>query len=219
MIDKFNMTKTDNVLAARRVLLDSIWKNANLAGIPISYARTNDLLNDVPVPEIKPSESNWILALRAAWEWMVGTIDTPLDWRTVEILHRIIAPFGHERWLKRPEQAKADWDGWMRIENETERAISVLIGMTRSPWFQDGSESVALLVANKILIENGRGVLQIPVELDTTFRTLLDGEENTLKDWLFAHCLDGTVYSEQFLKEMENEEACKASVAKRKENS
>ncbi|WP_305152955.1 hypothetical protein, partial [uncultured Dubosiella sp.] len=99
-----------------------------------------------------------------------------------------------------------------------ERAISVLIGMTRSPWFQDSSESVALLVANKILIENGRGVLQIPVELDATFRVLLDGEENTLKDWLFAHCLDGTVYSEQFLEKMENEEACKASVAKRKEN-
>ena len=61
---------------------------------------------------------------------------------------------------------------------------------------------MATLVANKILIEHGRGILSIPVELDGKFKEKLvhyyETNEMAELNWIFEHCLDGTSYSEEY---------------------
>ena len=56
MIDKYKMKLEDNVFCAKRVLVDSVYKSANLEGIAVTFAETNDILNDVNVEKLKPSE-------------------------------------------------------------------------------------------------------------------------------------------------------------------
>lgn len=62
--------------------------------------------------------------------------------------------------------------------------------------FQDGNKRVASLTANKIMIENGKGIISIPVELDGTFKTMLvqyyeTNQMQPLKEWVYEHCVDG----------------------------
>ena len=99
----------------------------------------------------------------------------------------------------------------LKIPNDTERAITIMLWMMRKQIFKDGNKRMATLVANKILIEHGRGILSIPVELDGKFKEKLvhyyeTNEMAELKNWIFEHCLDGTSYSEEYQELLEKEE-------------
>ena len=83
-----------------------------------------------------------------------------------------------------------------KIENITERAITTMLWIMRSQMFMDGNKRVASKVCNKILIENGKGIMAVPVELDGKFKTMLVNyyEINNmeeLKQWVYDNCLDG----------------------------
>ena len=56
MQDKFSMPQEYNISFAKRMLVDSIYKSANLEGIAVTFAQTNDILNNVNVGSLKPNE-------------------------------------------------------------------------------------------------------------------------------------------------------------------
>ena len=45
MEDKFNMTQEENIFYAKRNLVDSIWKSANLEGIGITFPETQVIVD------------------------------------------------------------------------------------------------------------------------------------------------------------------------------
>ena len=53
--DIYNMTKEENIFCAKRVLVDSIYKQANLEGIGVTFAETQDILNNVNVDKVTPT--------------------------------------------------------------------------------------------------------------------------------------------------------------------
>lgn len=66
MQDKYNMPQQTNILMAKRLLVDVVYKSANLEGIAATFAETNDILNDVNVQNIKPSEISKVCDIRDA---------------------------------------------------------------------------------------------------------------------------------------------------------
>ena len=62
--------------------------------------------------------------------------------------------------------------------------------------FIDGNKRVAMLFANKILIDNGCGIITIAQDLQTTFFEKLikfyePGDNTDLKGWIYDNCIDG----------------------------
>lgn len=62
--------------------------------------------------------------------------------------------------------------------------------------FLDGNERVAMLFANKIMIDNGCGIITIANENQSTFFEKLikyyeTGKETDLKNWLYETSIDG----------------------------
>lgn len=62
--------------------------------------------------------------------------------------------------------------------------------------FIDGNKRVAMLFANKILIDNGCGIITIEQDLQTTFFEKLikfykTGDNTDLKQWIYDNCIDG----------------------------
>lgn len=45
MKDKYKMSQDENIFIAKRLLVDSIYKSANLEGIAVTFAQTIDILN------------------------------------------------------------------------------------------------------------------------------------------------------------------------------
>lgn len=216
MEDKYNMTQKDNIFLAKRLLIDNIYKSANLEGIAVTFAETNDILNDVSIDKIKPTEISKIFCLRDAWKFIIDNIDKTLDLAFIEEVHTFVAradvsytELGEIRkdivaisgtsW--RPEipdinKVYNEFNKIQKIENITDRALTTMLWIMRTQLFKDGNKRVANLIANKILIENGKGIINVPVELDGTFKTILvkyyeSNNENDLKNWLYDNCLDG----------------------------
>ncbi len=216
MENKYNMSQEDNILMAKRLLVDAVYKSANLEGIAVTFADTNDILNDVNVTSIKPSEISKVCNLRDAWKYIIEHINEELTLGFIEEIHTIVAKselsynklgvfrntgvlISGTNW--RPEIPDMDtvykeFNDVKNIANTTERALTMMLWLMRSQLFQDGNKRVASMICNKILIQDGKGIMTIPVELDGKFKEMLVQYYETndmfeIKKWIYDNCLDG----------------------------
>lgn len=217
MNNKYDLTREQNIKFAKKLLVDSVYKSANLEGIKISFQDTKNILNDVNVPNIKPSEISKVCALRDGWHFILDNLDKTIDLAFLENLHELIAKADldyQDLGVIRKDNVRIGGTNWipelpdieklhnqltdiLKIENITERAISVMLWIMRSQVFIDGNKRIATLVANKILIENGGGILSIPVELDRTFKVMLveyyeSNNMEIIKQFIYENCIEGT---------------------------
>ena len=207
--DIYNMTKEENIFCAKRVLVDSIYKQANLEGIGVTFAETQDILNNVreTAREKRSSEKNYLF----------DHLDEPVDLVFLESIHELTArfdvPYQYLGKLRvddvmisgtdwRPEIPDVetiyrDLQELNRIECITDRALSIGLYIMRTQMFKDGNKRVGSFAANKILIENGRGIFNVPVKYDGAFKQMLvdyyESNDNVkLKEWIADNCLQGT---------------------------
>ena len=87
-------------------------------------------------------------------------------------------------------------------DNPTDRALTLMLWAMRRQMFLDGNKRTAMLAANQILIQNGGGIISIPVELQDQFRRKLiqfyeTNEMDPIKMFLYAECIDGIDFPEQ----------------------
>ena len=83
--------------------------------------------------------------------------------------------------------------------SETEIAIDIMLYIMRSQMFIDGNKRVAMLLANKIMIDNGCGIISIAQENQATFYEKLikfyeTGDNKDLKEWIYNTSIDGIDY-------------------------
>lgn len=79
---------------------------------------------------------------------------------------------------------------------KTDAAIRIGLYIMREQPFRDGNKRVGSFVTNKLLIENGKGIFNVPVELDGEFKEKLvhyyeTNDANELASWIREHCLFG----------------------------
>ena len=67
------------------------------------------------------------------------------------------------------DKTSNDLDEFNKIECITERAITIMCYLMRTQFFTDGNKRTAMLFANKIMIQNGKGVISVPVDEDNYF--------------------------------------------------
>ena len=209
MMDKFDMSKEDNIFNAKRIMVDSIYKQANLEGIAVTFADTQSILNNVNIENITPTEISKVCCLRDGWNYLFDHIDDPVDLIFLETIHELTArfdvPYQYLGKLRnedvmisgtdwRPELPNAekiykDLQELNQIECITDRALSIGLYIMRSQMFKDGNKRAGSFAANKILIANGKGIFNVPVKLDGLFKQKLvdyyesnDNEE--LKLWI-----------------------------------
>lgn len=82
------------------------------------------------------------------------------------------------------------------FKTKTEIAIETMLYIMRRQMFIDGNKRVAMLFANKIMIDNGCGIISIANELHEEFYEKLikyyeTGDINDIKQWIYDNCIDG----------------------------
>ena len=98
------------------------------------------------------------------------------------------------------------------IENATERAIELMLYIMRTQVFLDGNKRTATLCANRVLIENGAGMLNIRVEDIAEFKEKLirfyeTNHKDEIKAFLFENAINGINISEPTPEEVAEQEA------------
>ena len=79
MKDKYNISKEQNIFLAKRNIVDTIWKSANLEGIAITFPETQQIYDGGNVAHLRVDEIVTINNLKHAWEFLFSTLDSKID--------------------------------------------------------------------------------------------------------------------------------------------
>ena len=101
------------------------------------------------------------------------------------------------------------------INNATDKALTLMLYIMRKQMFLDWNKRTAILCANRILIENGAGLVNIQVEHIKEFKNKLinfyeTNKMDEIKNFLFEKCIDGIIMSkptaDEILEQQKNSE-------------
>ena len=220
MKSKYNMTQEQNTFIAKRNIVDYIYKSARLEGLGVTYPDTDAIFNGMSVPGVKINDIIAVNNLKHAWQFLLDTLEPPLDYAYVCKLNQIVGgdnliynagyirklpvSIGGTSWkpeLPVEDEIKAHLLELQTIENPTERAIDIMLYGMRGQFFLDGNKRTSMLAANKEMIANGQGVISIPVEIIPLFTPLLvqfyeTGDEGEVKEFVYENCIDGLDFQE-----------------------
>lgn len=208
------MLVEDNIFYAKRNLVDSIWKEAHIEGVTVTFSEMQKLVEGRSVAGLSIDDILIVNNLKHAWQFVFDTIGEPLSLEWVCRLHVKIGEGGVVRYAGdlrevgvgiagcawRPEvpdekQVRNALDEIGRITDGTERALAAFDYLSRSQLFLDGNKRAAQLTANKLLIESGSGILAVPINEKLRFGTLLveyyeSGDPSELNTFLKSDCID-----------------------------
>lgn len=216
MENKYNLTAEQNIFVAKRNIVDYIWKSANLEGIIITYSDTQTIYDGFSVSGYKLEEINAINNLKKAWQFILNDIGIALNFAYICKINELVGEnVFYNPGVIRTTPVNIGGTGWKpdfpietKIKEEleellsnneiskTEQAINVMLWVMRRQMFIDGNKRTAMLIANKIMIENGCGIISIPIEKQNEFYKLLityyeTNDSSIISKFIYDNAIDG----------------------------
>lgn len=213
--DKYQLTLEENIFLAKRNIVDSIYKESRLEGIAITFPETNEIYEGRAVAGMSVDDIVKVNNLKHAWQFVLDTVVYPIDLRYIRQLSQIIGDkivplagelrvsdvnIGGTTW--KPEIPDMDRisekiEGIMQQEiSTTEKAIELMLFLMRGQIFYDGNKRVAQLAANQVMIQNGKGIISIPVEHQKQFFIMLvkyyeTKQMDEIKEFVYENAISG----------------------------
>lgn len=203
--------KDTAVEMAKRMLVDSIWKSANLEGLGTTFPKTEAILANAPTTT-KTEEVLFVINMKRAWQFLLDN----LEYRNCIMLLRefdkivgelmfsyageirtIPVQIGGTSWEPEMPHTGIIMDSIKEIEQIKDvelRALKYFCYIARTQMFIDGNKRVAQLMANKVLIENNVGIFQIPIEKLEEFKGMLiefyeTGDDRKIVGFMREFCI------------------------------
>lgn len=196
---------------AKRLLVDSIWKSANLEGLGTTFPKTEAILANAPTTT-KTEEVLFVINMKRAWQFLLDNLDYnnciallreynkivgELLFNYAGDIRTIPVQIGGTSWEPEMPQTGIIIDTMAEIEQieDTElKALNYFCYIARTQMFIDGNKRVAQLMANKILIENNIGIFQIPIEKLEEFKGMLiefyeTGNDDKIIQFMRDYCI------------------------------
>ncbi len=214
MQDRFHLTKEQNLFLAKKVLVSNIYNSARLEGINTTYPDTKTILEGVNVPTLKLDEINCILNLRDAWNYTLTNIDAEINLDFICKVNSFVSRNESLEWgvlrngkvgingvdyipdIPNEKDIASDIENILKEDNTTLKSIDLMLYLMRSQIFWDGNKRTSMIVANKILIQNGCGIITVKEEYIKEFNTLLTeyyntGNKDKITKFLYDKCIYG----------------------------
>ena len=214
MKDKFDLTKEQNIFLAKKVLVANIYNSARMEGCNVTYPETQTILDGVNVPNLKLDEINCILNLRDAWKNVLNNIDEEFNLNFICKINSLVSRNESLEWgvlrkgnvgisgtayippIPIEKDVIATINTFMQESSITKRAISCMLYGMRAQLFWDGNKRTSMVAANKIMIENGKGIITVKEEHLNEFNKLLsqfyDTNDSTeIERFIYDNCIYG----------------------------
>jgi filamentation induced by cAMP protein fic len=218
MKNKFNLTREQNVFVTKRNIVDYIWKSANLEGIDVKYSMVQSIYNSGIVNGLTVDNIIAINNLKYAWQFILENDGIDYDFKALCKIHKLTCDklvldnnlgklrttpvnIGGTSWKPQfpiESQIKEELNELLNQETKTktEIAIEVMLWIMRRQMFIDGNKRVAMLFANKIMIDNGCGIITIaqenqPIFFEKLIKYYETNDNKDLKEWLYKTSIDG----------------------------
>lgn len=214
MPDKFNLTREQSLFLAKKTLVANIYNSAKLEGLNTTFPETQTILEGVNVPNLKLDEINCILNLRDAWEFVLNNIDDETNLDFICKINSYVSRNESLEWgvlrngtigingtsykpdIPSGKEIKSNIEKYLKEDSITKGAIRLMFYLMRTQAFWDGNKRTSMIVANKIMIENGKGIITVKEEDLNEFNTLLTDYYDTndmskIEKFIYDKCIFG----------------------------
>lgn len=213
--DRYHLTPEQSRFLAKKKWDENVYCGMQMENRAVTFPQTKTILAGVNVPGVQISDIQAILNMRDAWRFLIDTISEPVTLEYLCTLNGYIARNEALEWgkLRTGTVAISGTDYLPPIPQETdtrkelsdllnadmtatEKALTVFCWGTRKQLFWDGNKRTSLILANKILLQAGAGMLTISARNMEQFNEALLNYYNTadaepLKVFLFENAIQG----------------------------
>lgn len=214
--DKFHLTPEQSLFLAKKKWDENVYCGMKMENRAVTFPQTQTVLHGVNVPNVQLDDIQAILNMRDAWKFLLSTINEKVTFEYWCTLNEYIARNEALEWGKLrtgsvgisgteyeppipdKKKTKEDLENILFAPNvsATDKALEAFVWGTRGQFFWDGNKRTSLLLANKILVSAGAGILTIKDKYMEQFNSLLleyydTGVSEKLKHFLYEHALQG----------------------------
>lgn len=213
--NKYCLSKEQSLFLAKKKWDENVYCGMKMENRNITFPQTKTILNGVNVPGVTLDDLQAVLNMRDAWRYLINSIDTPVSLSYICKLNEFVARNEALEWgtlrtgnvgISGTDYIPPVPDG-EEVEKElvniilsdksnTEKAIIAFLWGARRQIFWDGNKRTSILLANKILVANGNGMLTITEKYMARFNELLveyynTNEMNQIKEFLYKYAIIG----------------------------
>lgn len=213
--DKYHLTTEQSLFLAKKKWDENVYCGMKMENRAITFPQTKTILEGVNVPNVHLDDIQAVLNMRDAWRFQLGEVGAPVTLEYLCKLNEYIARNEALEWGKlragRVSISGTDYTPPIPIEENvrrelldilerettaTERALIAFAWGARGHFFWDGNKRTSLMLANKILLQAGAGMLIIREKQMEAFNVcLLDyyntGKMEPLKRFLYENAICG----------------------------
>lgn len=210
---KYKIKKEQNIILAKKYLVSSIYNTAKIEGCNVTYPDTQTILAGAVINNVSVDDIQTILNLRDAYRFMITSINTPFSLEYVCKINKYVSRneslqwgvlrsgdvgVGGTDWKPEIPNKKSTEENIKRIlalNNPIDRALEYFSYAVKSQLFWDGNKRTSIIAANKILVSNQCGILNIMQENIAEFNETLLYYYNNNDNHPLRRCLKRSIYS------------------------
>ena len=214
--DKFQLTPEQSLFLAKKKWDENVYCGMKMENRAVTFPQTLTILNGVNVPNVQLDDIQAILNMRDAWKFLLNTVKEPvtfeywcklneyiarneaLEWGKLRTGSMGISGTDYEPPVPNKEKTVEELENILSAPDvsSTDKALEAFTWGTRGQFFWDGNKRTSLMLANKILVSSGSGIMTITDKYMEQFNTLLlnyynTGKSEELKQFLYENAIQG----------------------------
>ena len=220
--DKFNLTQEQNRRFAKKNLVRLVFTTSRFEGLNTTLPQTQTIIDGMSAAGVSIDDTNVIVQLKRGWQYVIRE-SKPLSLNIEQNINLLVARYdsldpgsfrtgnvtvelGNSNGEWQPPEINLDqerkfFDELMQKDTSiTDKAMTLMYHNMINQLFWDGNKRTATLAANKLMIDNGAGLINVPLnkwykwnELISEF--YLTGKMDKLKDWTYENGIQGIEFS------------------------
>ena len=184
------LTREQNIFLAKKTFVELVYNTAYIEGCNVTFPQTQTIIDGAIVNGVTVDDIQTVLNLRDAWKYCIETIDVPITLNYICKVNEFVSRNESLQWgvLRSGRVGVGDFIPSVPIEDEVLRELKRICGINepieraleyfaygcKQQLFWDGNKRTSTIVASKILIEAGEGILTIGKEHAEEFHISLN---------------------------------------------
>lgn len=211
------MSSEQNRRFAKQNLTKLVYTNSRFEGLSTTLPQTQTIIDGLGVDGVSIDDINTIVQLKRGWQYIIKDKEA-LTFDKMKNINKIVALFdsvepgsirsGNSQVIldskdtyipvnPDEENEKSFFTSLMAKNiSTTDKALTLMYHNMRAQIFWDGNKRSATLAANKIMIDGGAGLINVPLDKWGTWNELISdyyksGEDTQIKQWTYENGIQG----------------------------
>ena len=214
---KYHLSVEQNKRLARSNLTRLVYVNSRFEGLTTTLQQTQTIIDGLGVDGVSIDDINIIIQLKRGWQYTINSdeginLDFLKKANKIVALNESLAPGelrtgnGAVSTMKGeyiPPQVNQEQEELFLTQllldknrTNTDKALTLMYHLMRNQIFWDGNKRTATLAANKIMINSGAGLINVPLDPWPKRNQLISefyfsGDMEELKQWTYDNGIQG----------------------------